>query len=80
MHRLMIRLTDLEGALLRLLGTAERRGWRPVNLSASRWGDQMTVDLTVRGEGSVDLLTRQLGRLHEVADVRYAALAEEVSA
>ena len=35
MHRLNIQLVDLEGALLRLLGTTERRGWRAVAVTAA---------------------------------------------
>ena len=80
MHRLTVELADLEGALLRLLGTAERRGWRAVNLSAVRGRDRMNVDLTLSGEGSVDLLQRQMGRLHEVFNVRRVATLVEVSA
>jgi len=69
MHRLNIELMDREGALLRLLGTAERRGWRTVAVHAIGRLEGLQVDLTVRGEGSVGLLTRQLMRLHEVRAV-----------
>jgi acetolactate synthase II small subunit len=80
MHRLNIQLVDLEGALLRLLGTTERRGWRAVAVSAAAESDRLDVDLTVRGSGSIELLARQLERLHEVARVQVASLALEVSA
>lgn len=70
MHRLTIDLADLEGALLRLLGTTERRGWRAVAVVAQSRRSRLAVDLTVRGEGSVHLLARQLNRLHEVALVQ----------
>ena len=69
MYRLNIEMRDLEGGLLRLLGTTERRGWRAVVVHAVRGPDRLWVDLTVRGEGSVELLHRQLRRLHEVRDV-----------
>ena len=80
MQRLAIELTDHEGALLRLLGTAERRGWRAVNVNAERRHGRMNVDLTVRGSGSVDLLRRQLERLHDVLGVRPVGVRLEVSA
>ena len=80
MHRLTIELSDLEGALLRLLGTTERRGWRAVAVSAHAACNTLAVDMTVRGSGSVDLLTRQLHRLHEVVDIEVAQPRLEVSA
>lgn len=80
MHSLTLDLSDQEGALLRLLGTAERRGWRPVAVSATAHAGRLTVALTVRGAGSVDLLVRQLHRLHEVAQVCVAPAAKRVAA
>ena len=69
MHRLNLELTDQEGALLRLLGTAERRGWRTVDLRAEPRADRLSVAMTVRGRGSADLLSRQLAHLQEVLTV-----------
>lgn len=69
MYRLNLELVDLEGALLRLLGTAERRGWRTVGLHAQNRRDRLEVALTVRGRGSADLLSRQLAHLQEVLTV-----------
>ena len=80
MHSLNLELNDQEGALLRLLGTAERRGWRPVSVSAHADGGRLTVRLTVRGTGSVELLCRQLYRLHDVAQVCVATGAQRVAA
>ena len=80
MHRLTLELSDQEGALLRLLGTAERRGWRPVDVSATARNGRLSVRLTVRGSGSVELLSRQLRRLHEVARVCVAPGAQRVAA
>ena len=57
------------GALLRLLGAAERRGWRTVGLHAQNRRDRLEVALTVRGRGSADLLSRQLAHLQEVLTV-----------
>ena len=51
MHRLTLEMNDQEGALLRLLGTTERRGWRSVGVNASARDGRLTVTLTVRGDG-----------------------------
>ena len=80
MHSLTLDLADQEGALLRLLGTTERRGWRPVAVNATSRGGRLSVTLTVRGSGSVDLLCRQLHRLHEVTQVCVAPGAQRVAA
>ena len=80
MHHLTLELHDQEGALLRLLGTAERRGWRSVTVSAKAGNGRLTVHLTVRGTGSIDLLCRQLSRLHDVAQVCVAPRAQRVAA
>ena len=80
MHRLTLEMNDQEGALLRLLGTTERRGWRSVGVNASARDGRLTVTLTVRGDGSVDLLRRQLHRLHEVEKVCVAPGPQRVAA
>lgn len=66
-HRLHIRLMDAEGALLRLLGTTERRGFRVIAMHAQVGADAVCqVELTVDGTRDAELLGRQLERLHEV--------------
>ena len=80
MHCLTIELADVEGALLRLLGTTERRGWRPVGVVAGGGPRGLTVELQVRGKGSLELFTRQLSRLQEVLEVRASATRQEVVA
>lgn len=80
MHSLTLDLMNLEGGLLRLLGATERRGWRAVQVHARTEGDRLAVQLTVVGAGSVELLCRQLCRLHEVAQVTAVPALERVSA
>lgn len=68
--KLRITLNDCEGALLRLLGTVERRGHRLVNLhSLQAVGQGAARDLVLDvdcGERSPDVLLRQLRRLYDV--------------
>ena len=68
--QLMIRLARSEGALVRLLGLAERRGFAPVRVLASPDGlDSQRVLLTVSGQRPLDKLTLQLSKLYDVLDV-----------
>lgn len=67
-ERLQIAFTDAEGAIVRILGAVERRGYR---LGAIvRDGGGLTLDLTARDPGRrLDVLAAQLRRLHDVGDV-----------
>ncbi len=66
-HHFEILLRDAEGALQRLLGTTERRGFRVVALHAQAGPDTICrVELTVDGARDAGLLGRQLARLQEV--------------
>lgn len=67
--RLTIGLDPIEGALVRLLGTIERRGF---DLAAVEMeGARVELAIAPRGAGrSVDVLARQLERLIEVRSVR----------
>ena len=72
-QRLHVTLLDVEGALQRLLGTAERRGFRVLQLHAEVGADAVcTVALTLEGARDAALLRRQLERLHEVREVSLA--------
>ena len=70
---LKISLNYVEGALIRLLGTIERRGHRLLGLS-SRVCDpaeniqRLVVDIEC-GERCPDILIRQLERLHDVVSI-----------
>ncbi len=69
-QRLLITLRDTDGALQRLLGTAERRGFRICAVHAELVESaQSQVAITVESARDVALLARQLLRLHEVCDV-----------
>jgi acetolactate synthase regulatory subunit len=72
-QRLHVTLLDVEGALQRLLGTAERRGFHVLQLHAEVGaGDLCRVALTLEGVRDAMLLRRQLERLHEVREVSLA--------
>ena len=72
--QLRISLHDAEGALLRVLGTAERRGFRILALHAECTdGNGCELAMTLAGTRDAALLARQLGRLHEVRAVRVGA-------
>ncbi|MDX1557200.1 MAG: ACT domain-containing protein [Xanthomonadales bacterium] len=68
--KLRITLKDCEGALLRLLGTIERRGHRLVSFNSRQGGANAAVrDLALDvdcGSRSPDVLVRQLRRLYDV--------------
>jgi acetolactate synthase regulatory subunit len=69
-HVLNIQLRDREGAVLRALGLIERRGFRLHGMiveEASAAGREMSV--RVSSERPVELLRRQLERLHDVLRV-----------
>jgi acetolactate synthase II small subunit len=66
--RLRIHLRDEEGALLRLLGTVERRGYRLLRVEAE--GGRLALELAARDPARrLDVLAAQLRRLHDVTDV-----------
>lgn len=72
-RRLEITLSDAEGALQRVLGTAERRGFRVRAMHAEVGDDELCqVALTLEGTRDAELLQRQLARLHEVRAVHVA--------
>ncbi|KFN44588.1 ACT domain-containing protein [Arenimonas oryziterrae] len=66
-----IELEQAEGALLRLLGTIERRGFALAGLQADPTGSGgLSVRLSVDGERDPNVLCRQLERLVDVREVR----------
>jgi acetolactate synthase regulatory subunit len=66
-HTLQIQIHAREGAVLRTLGLAERRGFRLEHLQVSEaQGDGHAMQLTVSSDRSIALLKRQLERLHDV--------------
>ena len=73
-YQLDLTLRQAEGALSRVLGAAERRGFRPlaVDGEAQADGDRWYLRLTVEGERDQANLQHQLEKL-------YDCLAVEVS-
>ena len=66
-YRLDLTLRQAEGALARVLGTAERRGFRPLSVDgeAQPDGDRWYLSMTVEGERAGDGLQQQLAKLHD---------------
>jgi len=81
-HCLEIYLRDTRGALLRILGTTERRGFILLNLHLDdAIEDIHRLQLRVATDDrSVQVLARQLARLHDVFEVRISAPAAQLAA
>jgi len=74
-YRLELVLRPAEGALLRVLGTAERRGFAPLAIDGRRAGDPdgpWHLALTVQGPRPPAPLQRQLADLHDCLSVEIA--------
>ena len=68
---LKISMNNAEGALIRTLGTIERRGHRLLGLSSRASGpaiQQLLLEIDC-GERSADVLVRQIDRLYDVISV-----------
>ncbi len=77
---LAMRLTMVEGALQRMIGTLEHRGFRVLacRIGTDAAGTGYHLDMEVEGERDPALLCRQLARLHDVQEVgwrKHAAVA-----
>ncbi|MBR9825344.1 MAG: acetolactate synthase 3 regulatory subunit domain protein [Alphaproteobacteria bacterium] len=73
-HTLNIRIADREGALVRLIGLVERRGYEICAMDKSA-GDAGIADITMQiaprgGERRIDVLMRQVARLFDVHAIR----------
>ncbi|CTP88247.1 acetolactate synthase [Xanthomonas translucens pv. arrhenatheri] len=76
-YQLDLVLKPVEGALLRAIGMAERRGFAPLSIrgapapdDAGRWHLQMVVDGTRPGES----LRLQMEKVYDCESVRVTAL------
>lgn len=66
--RIRIQFRNGEGALIRILGLVERRGYRLLAVEAH--DGSLSLDLAPRDPSRrLDVLTAQLRRLHDVTDV-----------
>ena len=74
-HALNVELDLTDGALVRVLGVTERRGWSATGVLAQPCLNTraMKLRLNVLGHRSVELLVRQLGKLHVVRKVEVAS-------
>ena len=70
-YRLDFTLRRAEGALSRVLGATERRGFRPLALEgeAQLEQDQWRLQLTVEGERSDESLQQQLAKMYDCLSV-----------
>ncbi|ALJ29260.1 MULTISPECIES: ACT domain-containing protein [Stenotrophomonas] len=76
-YRLDLVLTPAEGALLRVLGMVERRGFAPCNIAGSRQpadAGRWHVQLEVSGERPPETLCRQLEKVYDCESVRIVPL------
>jgi len=70
MHVFLLKFAPREGALVRILGMVERRGYVPTRMGLEPCDDGVVeLSLEVRSTRPADLLARQLGRLLEVQSV-----------
>lgn len=71
-YQLDLTLRQAEGALARVLGTAERRGFRPLSVDGETQsdGDRWHLRMTVEGERSDESLQNQLAKLHDCLAVQ----------
>lgn len=73
-HTLNIQIADREGALVRLIGLVERRGYEICRMDKAAGESgfaEITMQITPRGgERRIDVLMRQIARLFDVHAIR----------
>ena len=70
--RVVIDFASAEGAIVRMIGLVERRGFRVSGIAMAEEADKASLTLDVQPldpKRSLDVLALQLGRLHEVRQV-----------
>ncbi len=77
-YQLDLTLRRAEGALVRVLGTTERRGFQPVAIDGatqpgSDGSDEWQLRMTVEGARSDEALQGQLAKLYDCLAVRVVA-------
>jgi acetolactate synthase II small subunit len=71
-HTLRMNIQKVEGAMIRLLGLIERRGFSvtAMNAHADDAAQQVEITIHLYSSGrSVDTLTKQIGKLYDVRSV-----------
>ena len=77
-HHLQIHLKPTDGAVLRALGTIERRGFKLESMHVAEVKDgRQAMDIQVSSERNPQLLKRQLERLHDVVQVEVKQQASQ---
>jgi len=79
-HTLRMNIHKVEGAIIRLLGLIERRGFSVTAMNAHTDEASQQVEITVHLHSagrSVDTLARQIGKLYDVRSVACIAPAEQ---
>ena len=66
MTMIQLKLKSTEGALLRVIGVTERRGYPLIHIDANTSENFMEVCLGVKPNRPIPLLLRQLNKLHDV--------------
>jgi acetolactate synthase-1/3 small subunit/acetolactate synthase II small subunit len=82
-ERLEISFTPAEGAVLRMLGLVERRGFLVRGIAMSEQSDaaKLAVDVEPRDSGrDLNVVARQLGRLIDVQSVTVSTARAGISA
>lgn len=77
-YRLDLVLKPSEGALLRVIGTAERRGFQPVSINgqpSAADGGRWHVALVVDGQRSGETLRHQLEKVYDCVSVQVTEVA-----
>ena len=74
-YKLDLILRQAEGVLTRVLGTAERRGFKPVSVDgeAQPGGERWHLRMTVEGDRAGHGLQQQLAKLHDCLSVELQA-------
>lgn len=70
-YQLDLTLRQAEGALIRVLGAAERRGFRPISVDGETQtdGDRWYLRVAVESDRSADTLRNQLEKLYDCLSV-----------
>ena len=70
-YQLDLTLRRAEGALVRVLGTTERRGFQPIRVDgdAGAEGDHWRLRMTVEGQREPEGLQLQLAKLYDCLSV-----------
>ncbi len=80
-YRLELVLKPAEGALLRVLGMVERRGFFPHNIDGRRSADGWRVRMEISGQRPPETLRHQLEKVYDCESVQVVALDDaEVAA